>query len=75
MAEAPTHPHLVARGTFIDIDGVTQPGPAPRFSKTVPAKPTGPELPGAGTEAALAEWGFSAERIADMKARGVVGNR
>ena len=75
MAEAPTHPHIVARGTFIEIDGVSQPGPAPRFSRTVPAKPTGPELPGAGTEAALAEWGFSAERIADMKARGVVGNR
>jgi len=75
MAEAPTHPHIAARGTFIEIDGVSQPGPAPRFSRTVPAKPTGPELPGAGTEAALAEWGFSAERIADMKARGVVGNR
>lgn len=75
MAEAPNHPHMVARGTFIEIDGVRQPGPAPRFSRTVPDKPKGPELPGEGTEAALAEWGFPPERIADLKARGIVGNR
>src|SRR5690606_2215041 len=37
MAEAPAHPHNAARGTFIEIDGVTQPAPAPRFSRTQPA--------------------------------------
>ena len=35
MSEAPNHPHNAARGTFVDIDGVTQPAPAPRFSRTV----------------------------------------
>ena len=37
--EAPTHPHNVARGTFIDVAGVVQPAPAPRFSRTPPAVP------------------------------------
>ncbi len=36
MVEAPEHPHFAARGTFIDIDGVKQPAPAPRFSRTPP---------------------------------------
>ena len=37
LAEAPKHPHNVARETFVEIDGVTQPAPAPRFSRTPPA--------------------------------------
>lgn len=40
--EAPRHPHAVARGSFVEIDGVTQPAPVPRFSRTVPATPTPP---------------------------------
>lgn len=39
LDEAPQHPHLKARGTYVDIDGVTQPAPAPRFSRTVPPTP------------------------------------
>jgi alpha-methylacyl-CoA racemase len=39
MAEAPSHPHNAARGTFIDVDGVTQPAPAPRYSLTQTATP------------------------------------
>ena len=39
FGEAPQHPHLKARGTFVEVDGVTQPAPAPRFSRSVPAKP------------------------------------
>src|SRR5690606_4509868 len=39
MAEAPEHPHMKARGTFIEVDGVVQPAPAPRFSRTVPDTP------------------------------------
>jgi alpha-methylacyl-CoA racemase len=35
MAEAPHHPHNVARGTFIEVDGVMQPAPAPRYSRTI----------------------------------------
>lgn len=73
MAEAPSHPHNRARGTFVAIDGVMQPAPAPRFSRTVPATPTAPEPAGAGTEAALAEWGVDEARIAELKAAGVVG--
>jgi alpha-methylacyl-CoA racemase len=37
MREAPTHPHNVARGVFVDIDGVPPPAPAPRFSRTPPS--------------------------------------
>ena len=47
LAEAPAHPHNVARGTFVEVDGIVQPAPAPRFSRTpVAARPTPPEEPG-----------------------------
>jgi len=39
LDEAPQHPHLQERATYVDVDGVTQPAPAPRFSRTVPATP------------------------------------
>ena len=58
-SEAPDHPHLAARRTFVDVDGVRQPAPAPRFSRT-PAdvdRPP-PPRPGADTRAALAAWGI-----------------
>ena len=54
MAEAPSHPHLAARGTFVEIGGVQQPAPAPRFSRTVPDTPTPPAAPDA--KAALKGW-------------------
>jgi crotonobetainyl-CoA:carnitine CoA-transferase CaiB-like acyl-CoA transferase len=69
MAEAPTHPHLAARQTFIDVDGVMQPAPAPRFSRSVPDKPTAPEAPDA--QRALEGW-LSAEEIAALQGAGVV---
>ncbi|MDQ3601539.1 MAG: CoA transferase [Actinomycetota bacterium] len=57
MAEAPDHPQLAARGTFIEVDGARVPGPAPRFSRT-PAVVQGPPVaPGAHTRTALADWG------------------
>jgi alpha-methylacyl-CoA racemase len=59
MAEAPQHPHNKLRQTFVDIDGVVQPAPAPRFGRTKPALPRPPETPGASTREALLEWGFS----------------
>jgi alpha-methylacyl-CoA racemase len=56
LAEAPRHPHLAARGTFAERDGVVQPGPAPRFSGT-PAVLTGPPaLPGEHDAEILADW-------------------
>src|SRR5450756_1238812 len=39
LAEAPAHPHNVERGTFVEVDGVVQPAPAPRFSRTPPGPP------------------------------------
>lgn len=73
MAEAPEHPHIRARGTFVEIDGVVQPAPAPRFSRTAPETPTPPEPAGAGTGTALKEWGVAAERIEALRTAGVVG--
>jgi len=73
MEEAPHHPHNIARGTFIEVDGVIQPGPAPRFSRTPSAQPTPPHALGEGTRSALAAWGIPGERIAALFADCVVG--
>jgi alpha-methylacyl-CoA racemase len=69
MAEAPTHAHLEARETFIDVEGVTQPAPAPRFSRTVPEKPTAPEPPDAAR--ALEGW-MTHDAIRTLQEQGVV---
>ena len=66
LAEAPKHPHNAARETFIEIEGVTQPAPAPRFSRTAPDKPHAPKPP--TTEASLKAWGFSASDVDALKA-------
>jgi alpha-methylacyl-CoA racemase len=58
LSEAPGHPHLAARGTFVDRDGVTQPAPAPRFSRTPGTLGAPPALPGEHTREALAAWGI-----------------
>jgi alpha-methylacyl-CoA racemase len=72
MAEAPAHPHNRARGTFIEVDGVTQPAPAPRFSRT-PGEVTGAaSKPGADSAAILADWGWSGEAIAALRAAHVI---
>jgi len=73
MAEAPHHPHNVARGSFIEIDGVVQPGPAPRFSRTPAGRPTPPQARGEGSRTALLEWGIAATRIDALLAGGVLG--
>ncbi|MFF2860608.1 CaiB/BaiF CoA transferase family protein [Streptomyces rubiginosohelvolus] len=56
LTEAPHHPHLAARSTFVEHGGRTQPAPAPRFSATPVSVRTGPALPGADTEAVAADW-------------------
>ncbi|HVT70680.1 MAG TPA: CaiB/BaiF CoA-transferase family protein [Trebonia sp.] len=58
FGEVPAHPHVAARGTLIEIDGVRQAAPAPRFSRTAPGVPAGPPVPGADTEAVLRDWGI-----------------
>jgi alpha-methylacyl-CoA racemase len=56
LSEAAAHPHLAARETFIEVGGVTQPAPAPRFSRTVPQHPTPPPPVGADTRDVLNDW-------------------
>ncbi|AJZ56740.1 coA-transferase III family protein [Paraburkholderia fungorum] len=73
LGEAPLHPHNRARGTFIKVDGIVQPAPAPRFTGTPTALPTAPESPGASTAIALAQWGFDEAEIARLGADGVFG--
>jgi alpha-methylacyl-CoA racemase len=73
MAEAPYHPHNVARGTFVEIDGVVQPGPAPRFSRTPSPRPTPPQRLGKDSRATLAAWGIPDDRIETLFERGILG--
>lgn len=72
LADAPAHPHNVARGTFVEHNGVVQPAPAPRFSRTPAAIARPAAEPGEHTDEALADWGFSAERIAALREAGAV---
>lgn len=73
LAEAPGHPQLAARRTFVDVEGVRQPAPAPRFSRTRAPTPRAPEPAGASTDAVLAEAGFTPADIATLRAEGAVG--
>jgi alpha-methylacyl-CoA racemase len=73
LAEAPAHPHALARNAFVEVGGITQPGPAPRFARTPAAQPAAPPRPGADTDAVLAGLGLTPTDVADLRARGVVG--
>jgi alpha-methylacyl-CoA racemase len=72
LAEAPEHPHNKVRRTFIEIEGVIQPAPAPRFSRTRPEIQSRPAVPGEHTETVLADFGFSPADINDLKTTGVI---
>lgn len=73
--EAREHPHNRARGTFVEIDGVVQPAPAPRFSRTPPGLPEAPRTPGpSGIEAAV-QWGVPRADLQSLIERGVLVNR
>ncbi|MCB1000815.1 MAG: CoA transferase [Acidimicrobiales bacterium] len=63
MSEAAAHPHNVERQTFIEVAGVQQPAPAPRFSRTVPEVVSAPAHPGQHTREVLTDWGLAADRI------------
>jgi alpha-methylacyl-CoA racemase len=71
--EAMAHPHLSVRGNFIEVDGVRQPAPAPRFSRTPAGVRRGPPVPGADADVVLPNWGFSEAEIAALRADGVIG--
>lgn len=70
MEEAPGHPHNKARDAFIEVAGVTQPAPAPRFSQTPAEMPRPPRFAGVDTGEVLAEWGFRLEEIETLKENG-----
>jgi alpha-methylacyl-CoA racemase len=72
MTEAPTHEHLRARGTFVERDGVVQPAPAPRFSRTPGAIQRPPAKPGEHTDEALREWGFSGAELDALRESRVI---
>jgi len=71
MDEAPEHPHNRARGTFIEVGGIIQPAPAPRFSRSTPATPR-PPVTGATGEDVLADWGFQAAAIDALRQAGAI---
>jgi alpha-methylacyl-CoA racemase len=68
MSEAVEHPHNVARGTFIELEGVKQPAPAPRFSRTRPKVTRPPSRAGQDTDEALRDWGFTEQEIGALHA-------
>jgi alpha-methylacyl-CoA racemase len=69
MAEAPAHPHNQARGTFVEVDGVTQPAPAPRFSRTAVGKVEPVRDDSAGV---LADWGWEPGAIEALRSAKVI---
>jgi alpha-methylacyl-CoA racemase len=72
LTEAPKHPHNVARGTFVEVAGVVQPGPAPRFLRTPGAVRNPAPAPGANTAEVLADWGFAEHELAALKKAGAL---
>ena len=72
MEEAPKHPHNVHRGTFVERNGVVQPGPAPRFSRTEAEIQRPPAHAGQHTDELLADVGYAAEEISALRQAGSV---
>jgi crotonobetainyl-CoA:carnitine CoA-transferase CaiB-like acyl-CoA transferase len=72
FSEAHEHHHLKARGTFVEIDGIVQAQPAPRFSRTPPATPTPPQaVTPENTDRTLSAW-FAVDKIAELRQRGLI---
>jgi alpha-methylacyl-CoA racemase len=72
FAEAAEHRHARARGAFVEVGGVVQPGPAPRFERTPAAAPRGAPAAGAHTAEVLQEAGYDPAAVAALRAQGVV---
>jgi alpha-methylacyl-CoA racemase len=72
IPEALEHPHNVERGTFVEVAGVPQPAPAPRFDRTPAAVDSPPPHAGQHTDEVLAEAGFDEDRIAKLRASGAI---
>ena len=72
MEEAPNHPHNKARQTFIELEGATQPAPAPRFSRTNPEVQSSPSLVGEHTDEILQSLNLGTDEIEKLKTSGSV---
>jgi alpha-methylacyl-CoA racemase len=70
--EAPSHPHLAARGTFTEVGGVVQPAPAPSFDRTPGTVAAPPPAPGEPTDDARGDWGFAPDEIASLRGAGAI---
>jgi alpha-methylacyl-CoA racemase len=70
--EAPEHPHNKARQTFVEVDGVVQPAPSPRFSRTEPEIRHSARAAGEDSHAVLEAAGFSGDEIASLESAGVI---
>lgn len=75
LDEAPAHPHNQARQTFVAPEGVTQPAPAPRFSRTAPSIQGPAPKPGQHDDVILQDWGMSAQQVAALREAGVIAAR
>jgi alpha-methylacyl-CoA racemase len=72
LREAPHNMHLQARKTFVEVEGVVQPAPAPRFSRTAGAIQGPPAEPGQHTNEVLGDWGFSANDLQALRTAGAI---
>jgi alpha-methylacyl-CoA racemase len=72
LVEAPVHPQLAARDAFVEVDGVLQPAPAPRFSRTPASIGRGPPRPGEHTDEVLTGWGFEKGELDGLRAAGAI---
>ncbi|GGL14434.1 CaiB/BaiF CoA transferase family protein [Nocardia jinanensis] len=74
LAETVDHPHHRERGTFVEIDGVVQPAPAPRFDGVAPTTPRTRRSPGADSRSVLADLGYAADEVAALADSGVIAD-
>jgi alpha-methylacyl-CoA racemase len=72
--EAPHHPHAVERGSFVDVGGIVQPSPGPRFSRTPAALPGSDPFRERNSERILEAWGFSSAEMDELFTKAIVRN-
>ncbi|MBF0277594.1 MAG: CoA transferase [SAR324 cluster bacterium] len=74
ISEAPQHPHNKARGSFIELEGLVQPAPTPRFSRSVPEVKHAGRNPGEDTRSVLEDWGFSESEIEQLQSKEAINH-
>ena len=72
LKEAPNHPHNIERKTFVELDGVIQPAPAPRFSRTQGEIQGPAAMAGEHTREVLSAWNFTDQEIGELQAAGAI---